>query len=95
LAEVAELHYQPVQWSRSYRYVVKRELAEKKTGALYWKYHVLVTNNEVEPAVTVMRGHLQHADMENAIKEHKIGGNSWELIGIESYGRVEMPWDSE
>jgi Transposase DDE domain group 1 len=73
LAEGAELHYPPVQWSRSYRYVVKRELAEKKTGELYWKYHVLVTNNEVEPAVTVMRWHLQHADMENAIKEHKSG----------------------
>src|SRR5262249_43747143 len=30
LAEVAELRYQPVGWARPYRYVVKRELAERK-----------------------------------------------------------------
>src|SRR4029453_3817719 len=37
LAEVAELRYQPTGWRHSYRYVVKRELAERKTGELYWK----------------------------------------------------------
>lgn len=73
LAEVTELRYQPVGWAKSYRYVVKRELAEKKTGELYWKYHVLVTNEELQPAAAVMGWHLQHADMENAIKEHKSG----------------------
>jgi hypothetical protein len=73
LAEVAELRYQPTGWERPYRYVVKRELAEKKTGDLYWQYHILVTNTEGEPAATVMVWHLQHADMENAIKEHKSG----------------------
>jgi hypothetical protein len=73
LAEVAELRYQPVGWTTTYRYVVKRELAEKKTGELYWKYHALVTNDEVQPAAAVMVWHLQHADMENAIKEHKSG----------------------
>ncbi len=73
LSEVAELHYQPVGWARPYRYIVKRELAEKKTGELYWKYHVLVTNAATRPATAVMVWHLQHADMENAIKEHKSG----------------------
>jgi Transposase DDE domain group 1 len=73
LADVAELRYQPVGWGQPYRYVVKRELAEKKSGDLYWQYHVLVTNNEGEPAATVLVWHLQHADMENAIKEHKSG----------------------
>jgi hypothetical protein len=73
LADVAELRYQPVGWGQSYRYVVKRELAVKKTGELYWQYHVLVTNEEVQPAAAVMVWHLQHADMENAIKEHKSG----------------------
>ena len=73
LADVAELHYQPVGWSKPYRYVVKREVAEKKSGELYWKYHVLVTNDEVRPTAEVMIWHLQHADMENAIKEHKSG----------------------
>jgi Transposase DDE domain. len=72
-ADVAELRYQPVGWGQPYRYVVNRELAEKKSGELYWQYHVLVTNNEGEPAATVMVWHLQHADMENAIKEHKSG----------------------
>jgi hypothetical protein len=73
LTDVAELRYQPVGWPTGYRYVVKRELAEKKTGELYWKYHVLVTNEELQPAAAVMVWHLQHADMENAIKEHKSG----------------------
>jgi hypothetical protein len=73
LAEVAELRYQPVGWARPYRYVVKRELAERKSGELYWKYHALVTNDITQPAAAVMVWHLQHADMENAIKEHKSG----------------------
>jgi len=73
LADVAELRYQPVGWGQSYRYVVKRELAEKKSGDLYWQYHALVTNDEARPAAEVMVWHLQHADMENAIKEHKSG----------------------
>jgi len=73
LADVAELRYQPVGWAKPYRYVVKRELAERKSGELYWKYHVLVTNDEARPAPAVLGWHLQHADMENAIKEHKSG----------------------
>src|SRR5713226_3036914 len=73
LAEVAELRYQPTGWERPYRYVVKREVAERKSGELYWKYHALVTNDDIQPAAAVMVWHLRHADMENAIKEHKSG----------------------
>jgi hypothetical protein len=73
LSEVAEVCYQPTGWERPYRYVVKRELAEKANGELYWKYHVVVTNDEGRPASALMVWHLQHADMENAIKEHKSG----------------------
>lgn len=73
LAEVAELRYQPTGWARSYRYVVKREVAETKTGELYWKYHATVTNEERQTARAVVGWHLQHAAMENAIKEHKSG----------------------
>ena len=73
LAEVAELHYQPTRWTHPYRYVVKRELAETKTGELYWKYHATVTNEEVRSARPLVVWHLQHATMENAIKEHKSG----------------------
>jgi hypothetical protein len=73
LADVTELRYQPVGWPQPYRYIVKRELAEKKSGELYWKYHILVTNDEARPAPAIMVWHLQHAAMENAIKEHKSG----------------------
>jgi hypothetical protein len=73
LADVAEVRYQPVGWATPYRYGIKRELAEKKSGELYWKYHILVTNEERQPAAAVMVWHLQHADIENALKEHKSG----------------------
>jgi hypothetical protein len=73
LAEVAELCYQPTGWAHPYRYVVKRELAETNRGELYWKYHATVTNEEVQSACEVVVWHLQHAAMENAIKEHKSG----------------------
>jgi len=73
LAEVAELRYQPTGWTHAYRYVVKRELAETKAGELYWKYHATVTNEEGQAAREMVVWHLQHAAMENAIKEHKSG----------------------
>ena len=73
LAEVAELRYRPTGWARPYRYVVKRELAETKDGELYWQYHATVTNEEGQSAREVVVWHLQHANMENAIKEHKSG----------------------
>jgi DDE family transposase len=73
LAEVTELRYQPTGWSHPYRYVIKREVAETKAGELYWKYHATVTNEEDLLARAVVVWHLQHAAMENAIKEHKSG----------------------
>jgi hypothetical protein len=73
LAEVAELHYQPTGWAHSYRYVLKREVAETKAGELYWKYHATVTNVDDLSARELVVWHLQHAAMENAIKEHKSG----------------------
>ena len=73
LSEVAEVRYQPTGWEQPYRYVVKRELAEKASGELYWKYHAVVTNDEQRRAAEVLVWHLQHAAMENAIKEHKSG----------------------
>lgn len=73
LAEVAELRYQPTGRAHPYRYVVKREIAETKDGELYWRYHATVTNEEEPTACEVVVWHLQHATMENAIKEHKSG----------------------
>ena len=73
LAAVTELRSQPTGWSQPYRYVIKREVAETKAGELYWKYHATVTNEEDRLAREVVVWHVQHAAMENAIKEHKSG----------------------
>jgi Transposase DDE domain group 1 len=73
LAEVAELRYQPTGWPHPSRYVVKRELAVRQTGELYWQYHATVTTDEVRSARALVVWHLQHATMENALKEHKSG----------------------
>ena len=73
VAQVAEVRYQPVGWKKSYRYVVKRNLMENKKGELYFRYHVLVTNDERRSAAEVLEWHLAHANMENRIKEHKSG----------------------
>ena len=70
---MAELRYQPTGWAHPYRYVIKREVAETKAGELYWKYHATVTNEEDQSARELVVWHLQHAAMENAIKEHKSG----------------------
>jgi hypothetical protein len=73
VAQVTEVRYQPVGWKKSYRYVVKRNLMENKKGELYFRYHVLVTNDEQRSAEEVLIWHLAHANMENRIKEHKSG----------------------
>jgi len=85
LSEVAELRYQPTGWAKPYRYLLKRELAERQNGELYWKYHAVVTNDEAQPAAIVMVRHLQHADMENALKEHKSG------FGLETLPTQKFP----
>jgi len=73
VAQVGELRYRPTGWSQSYRYIIKRELRMNKQGGLYFHYHALVTNNDTDRPATVLAWHLQHADMENRIKEHKSG----------------------
>ena len=84
-AEVAELRYQPVGWGRPSRSIGQRELAERKTGELYWKYHGVVTNDAIQPAAVVMGWHLQHADMGNALKEHQSG------FGLEKLPTQKFP----
>jgi hypothetical protein len=88
LCEVTELRYQPARWSHAYRYVVKRQLRERKGGELEWQYYVFVTNEEVLPAADLVTWHLQHAAMENRIKEHKSG------LGLEKLptGRFHANW---
>jgi DDE family transposase len=64
---------------------VKRELAVRKTGELYWKYPATVTHDEVRSARALVVWHLQHATMENAIKEHKSG------LGLEKLPTQKFP----
>lgn len=73
VAQVAELRYQPIGWQKEYRYIVKRELVQDKKWRLYFRYHLLVTNNEQDTAKELLVWQLQHANMENRIKEHKSG----------------------
>jgi len=65
--------------------VVKRERAVRKTGAVYWKYHATVTNEERRPARALVVWHLQPAARENAMKEHKSG------LGLEKLPTQKFP----
>ena len=69
VAQVAEFRYQPTRCKQPYRYVGKRELTQNKKGELYFRYHVLVTNNSKDGAAPVLEWHLAHANMENRIQE--------------------------
>jgi hypothetical protein len=73
LGEVAAGCYQPARWSKASRSVVKRQLTENKAGELVWHYHVCVTHDEATPGCDLESWHLQPADRENRIKEHKSG----------------------
>lgn len=73
VAQVAALSYQPIGWDKPYRYVVKRELVQNKKGELSFRFHLVVTHNSQMSELDLMIWHLQHANMENQIKEHKSG----------------------
>jgi len=90
LSEVAEFRYRPARWAKTYRYVVKRQLTERKKQDLGWHYHVFVTNDEATSALELEVWHLQHADMENRLKEPKSG------LGLEKLptGSFHATWAS-
>jgi hypothetical protein len=46
VAQVAQFRYQPRRWKKSYRFVVKREVVLDKEGKAYFRYHVVVSNDE-------------------------------------------------
>jgi len=74
---VTEMTYQPVNWPKEYRFLVRREeLPEKKQLSLLeqinYRYHVIVTNRQ-EDARELVPFHLQRATMENFIRETKYG----------------------
>ena len=53
--------------------MVKGDLVQDKAGKLVLRYHVLVTTDDEQSAEEVLVWHLQQANMENRIKEHKSG----------------------
>lgn len=77
--EVAEFKYCPTGWSKEERYIVKREeIKEGEQMSLLngkYKYTVFVTNFRLGSAYLLMKFHLKRGNMENYIREAKIGFN--------------------
>ena len=82
--QVAQLRYRPTGWAKAYRYIVKREVRQNKAGVLYFQYHVFVTNDERTAIRELLDWQLQHANVENHIKEHK-SGFSLEKLPTQSF----------
>lgn len=75
-AEVAEFEYKTTRGDGYRRYIVKRELKEVSQGWFSferYRYHVIVTNSADEDIAALMEFQLDHANVENHIKEHKSG----------------------
>lgn len=81
--EIAEFKYCPVGWIGEYRYIVKREEIEQgRQIDIFngkYKYFVFVTNFRVGSPYLLMKFHLKRGNMENYIKEAKIGFNLEQL----------------
>jgi len=76
-SEVASFEWQPKTWKRSRRFVVRRDpigVGEQLTldGGGY-HYYVLVTNDHERTADELERWHRAKANVENRIKEAKLG----------------------
>ena len=76
-SEVASFEWQPKTWKRSRRFVVRRDpigVGEQLTldGGGY-HYYVLVTNDHARNADELERWHRAKANVENRIKEAKLG----------------------
>jgi hypothetical protein len=73
-AEWAELRYQPQNWSRPYRLLVKRTpWYEKEQRVLGEYFHTAVITNLVGAGCSLIRYHLGRGGMENYIEEFKNG----------------------
>ena len=75
--EIAELKYRAIKWPKEYRYIVKREKIEKgKQTDVFngnYKYRAIVTNFKGGSPYLLMMSHSKRGNMENYIKEAKIG----------------------
>ena len=76
-SEVASFRYRPKSWQRERRFVVRRDPAEPgaqlSLEGQEWHYWVLVTNDDGRSADELERWHREKANVENRIKEAKLG----------------------
>jgi hypothetical protein len=77
-SEVASFDWQPKTWKRSRRFVVRRDpigVGEQLTlgGGGGYHYYVLVTNDQERSPDELERWHRAKANVENRIKEAKLG----------------------
>jgi len=73
-AEWTELRYQPQNWSRPYRLLVKRTpWYEKEQRVIGEHFHTAVVTNLVGAGCSLIRYHLGRGGMENYIEEFKNG----------------------
>ena len=76
-SEVASFRWRPTSWKQQRRFIVRRdpsEVGEQLTlEGREWHYWVLVTNDDERSADELERWHRAKANLENQIKEAKLG----------------------
>jgi Transposase DDE domain group 1 len=76
-SQVASFYWQPTSWKKQRRFIVRRdpiETGEQLTlEGREWHYWALVTNDQERSADELERWHRAKANLENQIKEAKLG----------------------
>lgn len=76
-SEVASFRWRPTSWKRERRFIVRRDPAEAGEQLTLegreWHYWAIVTNDEERSADELERWHRAKANLENQIKEAKLG----------------------
>jgi hypothetical protein len=76
-SQVAEFRWRPKSWKRERRFVVRRDPVERgeqlSLGQREYHYWVIVTNDEQRSADELERWQREKANVENRIKEAKLG----------------------
>ncbi len=76
-SEVASFRWRPASWKQERRFIVRRDPAEigeqLSLEGREWHYWVLVTNDQERSADELERWHRAKANLENRIKEAKLG----------------------
>ncbi len=76
-SEVASFRWRPTSWKQGRRFIVRRDPAEAGEQLTLegreWHYWVIVTNDDERSADQLERWHRGKANLENQIKEAKLG----------------------